>query len=613
MCGIVGILSQQNVTDRLIEGLKRLEYRGYDSAGVATIDDNVLSRRRAPGKLKELENICKERPLSGNIGIGHTRWATHGIANKENAHPHMSDHVAVVHNGIIENFAELKEDLQQRYAFQSETDTEVVVYLLEDEIKAGHTPLKALQNIVKKIKGAYALAILFKNHPETLYGVRHGSPLVVGMSEEHGAMLGSDAISLAPWARKLCYLQDGDMVELRLDQLSFFDKDEVAVDRPFVQNYVSADTIGKGEYRHYMLKEIFEQPAIIGQLLNHVLAADSDHITLPTLDFDFSTIDRISIIACGTSYYSGMVAEYWFEKMAGIAVDVDIASEFRYRSPVFSKNHLCVFISQSGETIDTLAALDLCKKQGAKTLAIVNVPQSSIARMADHVIFTHAGPEIGVASTKAFTCQMLCLLSLALSAARQQKRLTAEDEKSIIGGLRTLPGMMNHVLGDDAIKGLSEKLTSAEHVIFLGRGIEYPLALEAALKLKEITYIPAHAYAAGELKHGPIATIDPDVPVLVLAPHDAWFEKTMGNIQEVLARRGNVIIFTDSPGFDHISGVFKDRFKMGENIIVCPEIHNDLKPFLFILPLQLLAYHTAVKIGTDVDQPRNLAKSVTVE
>lgn len=613
MCGIVGILSQHNVTDRLIEGLKRLEYRGYDSAGVATIDDNILSRRRAPGKLKELENICKERPLSGKIGIGHTRWATHGIANKENAHPHMSDHVAVVHNGIIENFAELKEDLQQRYTFQSETDTEVVVYLLEDEIKAELTPLKALQNVVKKIKGAYALAILFKNHPDTLYGVRHGSPLVVGVSEEHGAMLGSDAISLAPWARKLCYLQDGDMVELRLDQLSFFDKDEVAVDRSFVQNYVSADTIGKGEYRHYMLKEIFEQPAIIGQLLNHVLATDSDHITLPTLDFDFSTIERISIIACGTSYYSGMVAEYWFEKMAGIAVDVDIASEFRYRSPVFSKNHLCVFISQSGETIDTLAALDLCKKQGAKTLAIVNVPQSSIARMADHVIFTHAGPEIGVASTKAFTCQMLCLLSLALSAARQQKRLTAEDEKSIIDGLRTLPGMMNHVLGDDLIKGLSEKLTSAEHVIFLGRGIQYPLALEAALKLKEITYIPAHAYAAGELKHGPIATIDPDVPVLVLAPHDAWFEKTMGNIQEVLARRGNVIIFTDSPGFDHISTVFKDRFKMGENIIVCPEIHNDLKPFLFILPLQLLAYHTAVKIGTDVDQPRNLAKSVTVE
>lgn len=612
MCGIVGLIGNKDVVGCLLEGLKRLEYRGYDSAGIATLETGEMHRRRAEGKLKMLEDVCAKDPIKGNIGIGHTRWATHGIASEANAHPHANHRVSLVHNGIIENYSELKEDLSKRHTFLSQTDSEVVVYLIEDELARGLSPLKAVQAAVKKLKGAYALAILFKETPEHLYAVRQGSPLVVGMSEEWGAMLGSDAISLAAWAEQICYLNDGDIAELSLATIHIFDKEDHVASRPFVKNHMNVENISKGQFRHYMLKEIFEQPTVLGNSLQHILASDADHVHLPECTIDFNEVERISIIACGTSHYAAMVAKYWFEKFAGIAVDVDIASEFRYRSPVFSKNHYCFFISQSGETLDTLSALELCKGH-ATTVGIVNVPQSSIARAADHVIYTHAGPEIGVASTKAFTCQMICLLSLALEASRQRGRFDAAAEGKLIQSLRMLPSLVHQTLREENIEVLSHKIAAASHVIFLGRGTHFPIALEGALKLKEITYIPAHAYAAGELKHGPIALVDEHVPIIILAPYDAWFEKNIGNIQEVHARKGNITVFTDMRGATHLMTAMPGVFTLGNNLMVLPEIEATLQPFLFTLPLQLLAYYTGLRKGTDVDQPRNLAKSVTVE
>ncbi|MBX9977187.1 MAG: glutamine--fructose-6-phosphate transaminase (isomerizing) [Alphaproteobacteria bacterium] len=612
MCGIVGLISKDDVVDRLLGGLKRLEYRGYDSAGIATVNKDVLGRRRAEGKLAALEGICKENSLNGSIGIGHTRWATHGPAIEVNAHPHANHRIALVHNGIIENYSDLKSDLQTRHTFLSQTDTEVIVYLIEDALLEGLSPLHAVQNAMKKLKGAYALAILFKDSPHTLYAVRQGSPLVVGMSEEEGMSLGSDAITLAPLAHQLCYLEDGDVAELTLDTINIYDRQDKIVTRPFVKNPVNIETIGKGQYRHYMLKEIFEQPTVLGHGLQHVLAHDADHLHMPNVNIPFNEVHRISIIACGTSYYAAMVAKYWFEAFARIQVDVDIASEFRYRSPVFTSNHYCFFISQSGETSDTLAAMELARHHST-TVGVVNVPESSMARMADHVVFTHAGPEIGVASTKAFTCQLLCLLTLALEAARQRGHLSAEDEKHLIQGLRTLPAMTHQVLQNDTIQSLSQKIMNAGHVIFLGRGSIYPIALEGALKLKEITYIPSDAYPSGELKHGPIALIDENVPVLVIAPYDQWFEKSASNIQEIHARKGKLIVFTDAPGAAHLTTMLPNVFHPGQNLIILPQINQALQPFLYVLPLQLLAYYTGVHKGTDVDQPRNLAKSVTVE
>ena len=618
MCGIVGLITKEDVVESLLEGLKRLEYRGYDSAGIATLElsrENtpaLLHRRRAEGKLKALEKVCDENPMKGHVGIGHTRWATHGPAVERNAHPHANHRIAVVHNGIIENYSALKADLEKRHTFHSQTDTEVIVYLLEENLQKNLSPLQAVQETVHVLRGAYALGIIFLEDPHTLYAVRHGSPLVLGKMEDGGACLGSDAISLAPWATSLCYMEDGDVAALSFDHIHIFDKKQNAVDRSFVANPITMETMGKGQYRHYMIKEIFEQPAVIGNALQHVLAQDADHLHFPACDIDFTKIDRISIIGCGTSYLAGMVAKYWFEEYARIPVEVDIASEFRYRSPVFSKNHACFFISQSGETLDTLSALNLCKKHST-TVGIVNVPQSSIARQAHHVIFTHAGPEIGVASTKAFTCQLLALLTLVMECARQKNLLSFEKEKELIQGLRSLPSLAHYVLQEKDMDSIASKIMNAPHVMFMGRGLHYPVAMEGALKLKEITYIPSQAYASGELKHGPIALVDEHTPIIVMAPYDKWFEKSAGNIQEIAARKGQLFVFTDAKGAGNLLTMLPENLVMGENLFALPDILEDLMPFLYILPLQLLSYYTGVRKGTDVDQPRNLAKSVTVE
>lgn len=612
MCGIVGLIGQQNdVGASLLEGLKLLEYRGYDSAGIATFAQGEIHRRRAEGKLKMLQEVCQKNPISGYMGIAHTRWATHGIASEDNAHPHANHRIALVHNGIVENYAALKEDLATRYTFLSQTDSEVIVHLLEDALKEGLPPLKALQQSVKKLKGAYALALIFKDDPKNLYAVRQGSPLVVGMSEEWGGMLGSDVLSIARWAEQICYLEDGDIAQISNTTMHIFDKNDQIATRPFLKNSMNMGSIDKGAYRHYMLKEIFEQPTVLGNALQHMLEDDAEHLNSPCT-MDFSKIERLSIIACGTSFYAGMVAKYWFESFAKIPVDTDIASEFRYRNPVFTQNHGCLFISQSGETSDTLAALGLCKGK-AMTLGIVNVPQSSIARAADHVLYTHAGPEIGVASTKAFTCQLLALLSLALKAAREKNALSAKVEKEMIQSLRTLPALIHQTLREENIESFSHKIAQAQHVIFLGRGVHYPIALEGALKLKEITYIPSQAYPSGELKHGPIALVDEEVPIIILAPFDAWFEKSLGNIQEVAARKGNITVLSDLRGATLLMQAMPQTFTLGSNLIILPEVPSILQPFLFTIPLQLLAYYTGLRKGTDVDQPRNLAKSVTVE
>lgn len=615
MCGIVGLISKNDVVNELLDGLKRLEYRGYDSAGIATIHKNQLERRRAEGKLKALYDVCLVDPIRGAIGIGHTRWATHGPAIEINAHPHANHRLALVHNGIIENYSDLKASLEMRYTFSSQTDTEVIVHLIEDELKQGHQPLEAIQRMVKKLKGAYALAILFKDDPTTLYAVRQGSPLVIGISDAK-VCLGSDAISCAPFAEKLAYLEDGDMATLTLEgdhgEIKFYDQQDQPVLRPFVPNPVNIEAMGKGQYRHYMLKEIFEQPTVIAHGLQHILAPDADHVHIPQLDISFEKVQRLTIIACGTSYYAGLLAKYWFEKYARLSVDVDIASEFRYRSPVFSKNHVCFFISQSGETLDTLAALELCKRH-TTTIGLVNVPQSSIARMAHNVLLTHAGPEIGVASTKALTSQLLSLFALSLDAARQRGHMDIDTERDLVQSLRRLPSLVQEFLAGERIEEFSQALAHAHHVIFLGRGPHYPLALEGALKLKEITYIPAEGYASGELKHGVIALIDEKLPVFFIAPYDTWFEKSMGNIQEVFARKGKITVITDARGASILMNALPQAFTIGKNIILMPKVDQALQPFLSLLPLQLLAYYTGVKKGTDVDQPRNLAKSVTVE
>ena len=611
MCGIVGLIARDDVVNKILEGLERLEYRGYDSAGIATIHEGKLDRRRSEGKLRALKEVCFHAPLQGTIGIGHTRWATHGPAIEANAHPHANHRIALVHNGIIENFSILKKDLETRYTFESQTDTEVIVYLIEDELAKDQNPLKALQAAVKKLKGTYAIAVLFKESPDTLYAVRQGSPLVLGISEK-ASYLGSDAISLAPWVKQLCYLEDGDLAELTPGHVTLYNREDQKVQRPFVANPMATENISKGPYRHYMLKEIFEQSTVLSQGLQHILEKEAHHLHAPQGDIDFKAIESLSIIACGTSYYAAMVAKYWFEKYAHIPVDVDIASEFRYRHPVFTKNHACFFISQSGETLDTLAALELSKKH-ALTLGIVNVPQSSIARAAHHVVFTHAGPEIGVASTKAFTCQLLTLLTLALEAARQRKYLSAREEESMIQSLRSLPGLVHQVLINNKMEAVAQTILKAPHVIFLGRGTQYPIALEGALKLKEISYIPSQAYASGELKHGPIALIDEHVAIFILAPFDAWFEKSAGNIQEIHARKGHMTVFTDEEGAEHLQTMLPGVFHLGKNLILLPKVDPLLHPFLYVLPLQLLSYYTGMLKGTDVDQPRNLAKSVTVE
>ncbi|HEV7289489.1 glutamine--fructose-6-phosphate transaminase (isomerizing) [Sphingomonas sp.] len=607
MCGIVGILGREDVADRLLDGLKRLEYRGYDSAGIATIVDGGIARRRASGKLVNLGKVLAEDPLPGNVGIAHTRWATHGGPTTNNAHPHATGEVALVHNGIIENFKPLREELLARgRVFESETDTEIVAHLVSEQVEAGLDPVAAVKAVLPRLHGAFALAILFRSHPDMLIGARLGSPLVVGYGEGE-TYLGSDALALAPLTQRISYLEEGDWVVLTRDGTQVYDVENNPVERPIVNSGASGQLIDKGNHRHFMAKEIYEQPIVVAQTLRGYLQRLEEKVTLPIPEFDLSAIRRVTIVACGTSYYAGMVAKYWFEQFARVAVDIDVASEFRYRAPVMEPGGLMIVISQSGETADTLAALRHAKAEGQTIAAVVNVPTSTMAREADLLLPTHAGPEIGVASTKAFTCQLAVLAALAANLAKAKGRMTPEEEKEIVLHLAEAPAALNDALSrDEAIEAMAGSVAGARDVLYLGRGTDYPLAMEGALKLKEISYIHAEGYAAGEMKHGPIALIDENVPVIVIAPSGPLFEKTVSNMQEVQARGGKVVLISDAEGIA----------AAGENCLATiemPRVHPLIAPIVYAVPVQLLAYHVAVAKGTDVDQPRNLAKSVTVE
>lgn len=608
MCGIVGIISDRQVTPLLVDGLKRLEYRGYDSAGIATLDDGRIERRRAKGKLVNLEAKIAQEPLAGTIGIGHTRWATHGVPNETNAHPHATKHVAVVHNGIIENYRELRDELNAAgRVFESETDTEVIVQMVSMQVENGATPQQAVSRTLKRLKGIYSLAFIFAGREDLLIGARRGTPLAVGFG--NGEMfLGSDAFALAPLTQKIMYLEEGDWVVLTHGGATVYDENDVEVSRSVTQSAASGALVGKGGYRHFMLKEIYEQPQVIGDTLNTMINQDADTITLPEVPFDLKDVSRITIVACGTSYYAGMVGKYWIESVARVPVDIDVASEFRYRNPVLEKGGVSLFISQSGETADTLAALRLCKKEGQKIISIVNVESSTMARESDCVLRTLAGPEIGVASTKAFTTQLTLLACFAIALGRAKGALNAQEEAKLSRALVEVPSRVSDVLNNDKkIEKIAQDLmVPARDVLYLGRSSSYPIALEGALKLKEISYIHAEGYAAGEMKHGPIALIDESVPVVVVAPSDELFDKTVSNMQEVMARGGRVLFFGDREGV----GQVKDR---SAAFVVLPKVDPFVAPILYAIPVQLLAYHTAVAKGTDVDQPRNLAKSVTVE
>lgn len=607
MCGIVGILGTSDVAERLFDGLKRLEYRGYDSAGIATLHDGAIERRRAQGKLANLGKRLVEEPLPGHVGIAHTRWATHGAPTEDNAHPHVAGKVTVVHNGIIENFKPLRDELIAKgRVFDSQTDTEVVAHLIDEALQATGDPVEAVRTALPRLHGAFALAILFADHADLLIGARLGSPLVIGYGEGE-TFLGSDALALAPLTQRIAYLDEGDWVVIRPDGAQVYDRENTPVERPVTISGVTGALIDKGNHRHFMQKEIFEQPIVVAQTLRSYLQRLEGQIVLPIPEFDLSGIKRVTIVACGTSFYAGMVAKYWFEQFARVPVDIDVASEFRYRAPVMEPGGLMIVISQSGETADTLAALRHAKAEGQTIAAVVNVPTSSMAREADLLLPTHAGPEIGVASTKAFTCQLAVLSALAANLAKAKGRLSAEDERALVRHLGEAPAAINGALAyDEAIEAMAPLIAGARDVLYLGRGTDYPLALEGALKLKEISYIHAEGYAAGEMKHGPIALIDDAVPVIVIAPSGPLFEKTVSNMQEVQARGGKVVLISDYDGIE----------AAGEGClatITMPKVHPLIAPIVYAVPVQLLAYHVAVAKGTDVDQPRNLAKSVTVE
>ena len=608
MCGIVGILGREPVASGLIDALKRLEYRGYDSAGIATLEAGHLTRRRAEGKLKNLEKRLSEEPLLGKIGIGHTRWATHGAPNETNAHPHATDKLAVVHNGIIENFRELREELTKKGAkFLTETDSEVIAHLVTQEMKSGKKPVEAVTAALPRLKGAFALAFLFDGEENLLVGTRKGSPLAVGYGK--GEMyLGSDAIALAPFTDTISYLEEGDLAVLDRNGAEIKNSEGHRVVRPVQTSAAGAFLVDKGNHRHFMAKEIHEQPEAVGHTLASMLDMTHERVRLPVkLPFDFNKLDRITISACGTAFYAGQVAKYWFERFARLSVDLDIASEFRYRDAPMAKNGLAIFVSQSGETADTLASLRYAKEHGQHTLSVVNVPSSTIARESETVIPTLAGPEIGVASTKAFTCQLAALACLAVAAGRARGTLSEDDERNLVRAFIEVPRHLNEALAlEPKIEQLAQELEDCRDVLYLGRGTSYPLALEGALKLKEISYIHAEGYAAGELKHGPIALIDEHVPVVVIAPYDKVFDKTASNMQEVLARKGKVILITDAKGA-------AEAGDKASAILTLPEMSASVTPIVYAVPVQLLAYHAAVQRGTDVDQPRNLAKSVTVE
>ena len=607
MCGIIGIVGHGDVAQRLVDGLRRMEYRGYDSAGICTLDDGQLLRRRAEGKLANLVFELERHPAAGATGIAHTRWATHGAPTERNAHPHATPLVALVHNGIIENFKELREELRgQGRHFESETDTETVVHLISREIEGGASPEDAVAAVLPRLRGAFALAIAFRDHPDMLIGARLGSPLVVGYGE--GEMyLGSDALALASLTQRVSYLEEGDWVVVTRDGAAVRDLAGEPVARVVQLSGASAAAIEKGNYRHFMQKEIFEQPTVVAQTLRSYLRPVEQQVALPQFDFDISAVRRVTIVACGTSFYAGMVAKYWLEQFARVPVDIDYASEFRYRDPVLEDGGLALFISQSGETADTLAALRHCKAHGQVIAAVVNVPTSSMAREADLLLPTHAGPEIGVASTKAFTCQLAVLAALAAHFAVKKGRLNRAEEAEIVAHLLEAPAMLNAALAhDEEIAAMAHFIAPARDVLYLGRGPDYPLALEGALKLKEISYIHAEGYASGEMKHGPIALIDESVPVIVLAPSGPLFEKTVSNMQEVQARGGKVVLISDAAGIAQAGEGCLATIEM-------PQVHPLIAPLVYAVPVQLLAYHVACIKGTDVDQPRNLAKSVTVE
>ena len=606
MCGIVGVLGKRPVAELLVDALKRLEYRGYDSAGVATVENGQLGRRRAEGKLRNLEELLKTSPLYGDTGIGHTRWATHGKPIEANAHPHMTDLVSVVHNGIIENFRELKEELvSQGAVFTSDTDTEVIAHLITRELRTGSDPVRAVFNTLKRLQGAFALAIIFLGYNDLLIVARQGSPLAIGYGD--GEMfVGSDAIALAPFTDAIAYLEDGDWAVLTRKGVAIRDRNGKAVERPITRSLATALLVDKGNHRHFMAKEIHEQPEVIGHTLAAYVDLATNRVDIPALPFDFANLRRISLSACGTAFYACLVAKYWFERWARLPVDVDIASEFRYRETALDEGGAALFVSQSGETADTLATLRYCRAQGQHILSIVNVRESSIARESDAILPTLAGPEIGVASTKAFTCQLTVLACLAIAAGKARGVIGPALEAELVQALGEVPRHMATMLREERpYVTLAHRLSKARDVLYLGRGSSYPIALEGALKLKEISYIHAEGYAAGELKHGPIALIDENLPVIVIAPRDDLYDKTVSNMQEAAARGGEIVLVSDA-----------DAASTGCAIathLAVPPVHRFVAPLVYSVPVQLIAYHTAVFMGTDVDQPRNLAKSVTVE
>jgi glucosamine--fructose-6-phosphate aminotransferase (isomerizing) len=607
MCGIIGALGQHEVAPILLEALKRLEYRGYDSAGIATLNGGFLERRRAIGKLHNLSDLLVHSPLPGKSGIGHTRWATHGAPNMQNAHPHFAGSVAVVHNGIIENFADLRAELAEHgLSPASDTDTETVAMLTQHHVLSGSSPIEAVDKTLAALSGTFALVFLFQGEEDLMVAARKGSPLAIGYGD--GEMfVGSDAIALAPLTDRICYLEEGDRAVLSRSHVDIIDANGQHANREISHIQLDSTRIDKAGYKHFMAKEIAEQPSVLQNVLNAYLAADTQKIVLPETMPDFSKIERIIMVACGTAYYACMTAKYWFEKIARIPVEIDIASEFRYRDSPITAGTMALFVSQSGETADTLAALRYCKGKADHVISVTNVTQSSIARESELSLPIYAGVEISVASTKAFTCQLTVLLITALSAAHQRGVLTAKDLQPLLRDLQGLPGIFNTAMSiTPSIADVANDVSKARDILFLGRDLMYPIALEGALKLKEISYIHAEGYASGELKHGPIALLDEQVPVVVIAPSDGLFEKSISNMQEVMARGAKVILITDSAG----ATVVNDAT---EHCVILPQINTVLAPILYALPMQLLAYHTSIAKGTDVDQPRNLAKSVTVE
>ena len=606
MCGIIGILGNEASATRVLEGLKRLEYRGYDSAGIATLENGRIDRVRAEGKLKNLAEKLDKFPLAGKLAIGHTRWATHGAPTENNAHPHLSTPVAIVHNGIIENHAALRVEVEGAgRKVVSDTDTEIVAHLVAVEMDKGKGAIDAVRSILPRLQGAFALLFLFENEDDLLIAARRGSPLTIGYGEGEN-YVGSDGLSLAPFTTSISYLEEGDWAILRRGSVQIFDETNAPVSRPVMQNVASAAMAEKGNYRHFMMKEIHEQPEVVSHTLSHYLDLANHKVHAPD-GLDFTKTDFISLSACGSAYIAGLVGRYWFEEFARLPVDMDVASEFRYREPPMPKNGMSIFVSQSGETADTLATLRFCKGEGQFITSVVNVPGSTIARESHLALPTLAGPEISVASTKGFTCQLAVMASLSLIAAHQRGKIAPEREAELVAALASVPRLMLKALEmESEIEGLGRELSKFQNVLYIGRGRSYPLALEGALKLKELSYIHAEGYPAGELKHGPIALLDENMPVVVIAPHDALFEKTASNMQEVVARGSEVILITDEKGA-------KAANVKTMKTIVMPDAHPFITPLVYAIPLQLMAYHTALFKGTDVDQPRNLAKSVTVE